>query len=102
MVGGLSKEVIGEVIRRHWNEIKYCYEKVLQKDPNLQGKVAVNFVIDGSGSVAEAMATEDSVGSSGAVSGCMTQRIRRWKFPEPKGGGQVIVTYPWVFRAAGE
>lgn len=102
VVGGLSKEVIGDVIRRHWNEIKYCYEKELQKDPNLQGKVAVNFTIDGSGSVSEASVTEDSVGSSGAVSSCMAQRIRRWKFPEPKGGGQVIVSYPWVFRAAGE
>lgn len=102
VVGGLSKEVIGQVIRRHSNEIKYCYERELQKDPNLQGKVAVMFTIDGSGSVSDASVTEDTVGSSGAVSKCMTQRIRRWRFPEPKGGGQVIVTYPWVFRAAGE
>lgn len=102
VVGGLSKEVIGNVIRRHWNEIKYCYEKELQKDPNLQGKVAVMFTIDGSGMVSDASVTEDSVGSTGAVSQCMTQRIRRWKFPEPKGGGNVVVTYPWLFRAAGE
>lgn len=102
VVGGLSKEVIGKVIQRHWNEIKYCYEKELQKDPNLQGKVSVMFTIDGTGSVADASVTEDSVGSNRAVSSCMAQRIRRWKFPEPKGGGQVIVTYPWVFRAAGE
>lgn len=100
VVGGLSKEVIAKVIARHQNEIKYCYERELQKDPNLQGKVAVMFTIDGTGSVIEANVTEDTVGK--AVSGCMTQRIRRWKFPEPQGGGQVIVTYPWVFRAAGD
>jgi hypothetical protein len=35
------------------------------------------------------------------VENCMTTHIRRWRFPEPKGGGQVFVTYPWVFKAAG-
>lgn len=100
VVGGLFKEVIGRVIRRHWNEIKYCYERELQKDPNLQGKVSVMFTIDGTGGVIDASVAEDTVGK--AVSSCMTQRIRRWRFPEPQGGGQVIVTYPWVFRAAGE
>jgi len=101
VVGGLSKEVIAEIIRRHWNEIKYCYEKELQKDPNLQGKVEVAFTIDATGAVSEAAASQDTVGSNGAVGQCMVQRIRRWKFPEPKGGGQVMVNYPWVFRAAG-
>ncbi len=101
VVGGLSKEVIGEVIRRHWNEIKYCYERELQKDPNLQGKVEVTFTIDGTGGVSEAAASQDTVGTNGAVGNCMVQRVRRWKFPEPKGGGQVLVNYPWVFRAAG-
>ncbi len=31
----------------------------------------------------------------------MLSRIRRWKFPEPKGGGVVAVTYPWLFSPAG-
>ncbi|HWV38393.1 MAG TPA: AgmX/PglI C-terminal domain-containing protein, partial [Vulgatibacter sp.] len=101
VVGGLSKEVIAEIIRRHWNEIKYCYERELQKDPNLQGKVEIAFTIDATGSVSEAAASQDTVGGNGAVGRCMVQRVRRWKFPEPKGGGQVMVTYPWVFRAAG-
>jgi hypothetical protein len=30
------------------------------------------------------------------------QRIRRWKFPEPQGGGVVNVTFPWIFKAAGD
>lgn len=101
VVGGLSKEVIGEVIRRHANQIKYCYETELQKSPDLQGKVEVSFTIDGSGSVSQAVATHDDVGSNRAVSNCMVQRIRRWRFPEPKGGGQVLVTYPWIFRSSG-
>ena len=99
--GSLSKEIIGKVIRRHWNEIKYCYETELNKNPNLYGKVAVAFTIDGTGSVADANVSESTMGNSG-VENCMITRVRRWRFPEPKGGGQVFVTYPWVFKAAGE
>lgn len=98
--GGLDKETIARVIKRHWNEIKYCYEKELSKDPNLYGKVTVNFIIDGTGSVAEASIQQTTMNNEN-VEGCMLSHVRRWRFPEPKGGGEVIVTYPWVFKPAG-
>ncbi len=31
----------------------------------------------------------------------MLVHIRRWKFPEPQGGGIVTVTFPWIFKPAG-
>src|SRR6266851_872337 len=49
VVGGLSRDVINRIIQRHYNEVKYCYEKELTKDPALYGKVTVLFVIDGVG-----------------------------------------------------
>ena len=98
--GSLSKEIIGKIIRKHWNEIKYCYETELNKNPNLYGKVAVAFTIDGTGAVGDANVSESTMGNTN-VENCMTTRVRRWRFPEPKGGGQVFVTYPWVFKAAG-
>ncbi len=97
----LDKSVIAKVIRRHWNEIKYCYETQLNQDPHLAGKVAVAFTINGAGVVAEADVSESSLGNR-KVEGCMLTDIKRWRFPEPRGGGQVFVTYPWVFKAAGE
>ncbi len=100
VVGGLDKEVIGRVIRSKWAQIRHCYEQALQRDPSLQGKVAVLFTIDGTGGVSVAHVTEDSVGD-GAVGSCIVGRIRRWRFPAPKGGGEVVVSYPWIFRAAG-
>lgn len=101
VVGGLDREVIAQVIRRNQNQIRMCYERELQKDPSLAGRVAVTFTIGGNGAVTEAVVQEDDVGAGGAVGRCITQRIRRWRFPEPKGGGQVIVNYPWTFRSAG-
>ena len=99
--GSLSKEIIGKIIRRHWNEIKYCYETELNKNPNLYGKVAVAFTIDGTGVVSDANIGESTMNNT-SVENCMVTRVRRWRFPEPKGGGQVFVTYPWVFKAAGD
>ncbi len=99
--GSLSKDIIAKIIRRHWNEIKYCYETELNKNPNLYGKVSVAFTIDGAGAVSDANVNETTMNNSN-VENCMMTRVRRWRFPEPKGGGQVFVTYPWVFKAAGE
>ncbi|WP_224248970.1 TonB family protein [Hyalangium gracile] len=100
VVGGLDKEVIAKIIRQHQNEIKYCYESELNKNPSLAGKVAVAFTIDPAGAVADASVTETTLNNSTAEN-CMLSRIRRWKFPEPKGGGVVAVTYPWLFSPAG-
>ncbi|MBX7113437.1 MAG: TonB family protein [Myxococcaceae bacterium] len=99
VVGGLSKADIEKVIRRHQNEIKFCYEQELQKAPDLSGKVAVLFTIDSAGAVADANVSETTLGNSNAES-CMLSRVRRWKFPESQGG-VTTVTYPWIFKPAG-
>lgn len=101
VIGGLDKEVIAKVIRRHQNEIKYCYETELNKTPDLAGKVAVAFTIGPTGAVTDATVTETTLNNA-AAERCMLSRIRRWKFPEPKGGGVVAVTYPWLFSPAGD
>ena len=100
VVGGLSKEVIARIIKQHQSEIKFCYETELQKKPELSGKVAVLFTINGGGLVNDANVAETTL-NDGSAEGCMLSRIRRWKFPEPEGGGVVTVTFPWIFKPAG-
>lgn len=99
--GGLSKDAVGDVIRSHANQVRYCYERSLQSDPSLAGKVRLSFVIDGTGHVSEALVAEDTL-ATGAVAECVRSTVLRWVFPEPRGGGQVLVTYPWIFEAAGD
>jgi len=36
-----------------------------------------------------------------AVEQCVAQAVRRWRFPAPRGGGIVVVSYPILVRAAG-
>ena len=40
---------------------------------------------------------EDIALDSSAVEQCIVGRFMRMQFPEPKGGGIVIVSYPFIF-----
>jgi TonB family protein len=101
VVGGLSRDVINRIIQRHYNEVKYCYEKELTKDPGLYGKVTVMFVIDGAGRVGDALVQQSTMGSE-PVESCIVSHVRRWAFPAPQGGSTVQVTYPYVFKSSAQ
>ena len=98
--GGLDKDVIQKVVRRHYAQIKYCYEKELAKNPNLYGKISVNWTIGPDGRVQVAQIIQSDMNNV-AVEDCIVRNVRRWKFPKPKGGGVVVVTYPFVFQSGG-
>jgi TonB family protein len=99
--GSLDKELIRKVIHSHVSQIRFCYESEMIKNPKLAGKVAVKFVITASGSVATSAVVQSSTGDS-MLDQCVSGRVRTWQFPKPKGGGVVVVTYPFLFKASGE
>ncbi|MCB0356757.1 MAG: energy transducer TonB, partial [Bdellovibrionales bacterium] len=96
--GGLDKDEIARVIEQHLGQIRYCYERQLSANPDLYGKVLVKFTISGTGSV-----SAQNIGlttlKSAMVEGCILRRVSGWKFPQPKGGTQVRVTYPFLFKS---
>jgi len=100
VVGGLDKEIIRRVVRRHINEWRYCYERELQSQPSLAGRIILSFTIGPNGQVLTARMTSSTVGNA-AVEQCVAQAVRRWRFPAPRGGGIVVVSYPILVRAAG-
>ncbi len=94
--GQLDASVIDSVIRRHLAQIRYCYQRELNKDPSLSGKIVVKFTIAADGTVSDAT-IDSSTMNSEAVESCLCGRFLRFVFPEPEGGGIVVVTYPFVF-----
>ena len=98
ILGALDRSLIDEVVKRHMNQIRYCYQRALTRSPDLSGKVTVKFVIGGDGSVSSAKVRRSTLHDS-AVETCITNRFMRFSFPEPKGNGMVIVSYPFVFSA---
>ena len=92
--GSLDKEIIRRIIRRHINEVRYCYEQGLVKRPNLAGRAVVQFTIAASGQVLASVMQSSTLGNPQAES-CIVNAVKRWEFPKPLGGGLVIVSYPF-------
>ncbi len=96
--GGLSKEQIARVIKSKLGQIRYCYERQLSSNPDLYGKILVNFIINASGKVEKNRIKKSTMGNS-MVEGCVLRKMAGWKFPKPVGGTQVKVTYPFLLKS---
>jgi hypothetical protein len=95
--GGLTAQEVAAVIRANLNQIRHCYEQLLQRSPNAAGKIKVNFNVVASGRVGSVAIVESSIRDS-IMKGCVTGKVRRWTFPKPRGGLAVDVNYPFVFN----
>ena len=89
--GKLEVEIIRRIVRRHLNELRFCYEKHLAANPNASGLVVAKFVIARDGTVASATAA----GVHADVERCIAGRIRTWVFPKP-ADGEVTVSQPFT------
>ena len=88
---------VAKVIHSHMNEIRYCYESAIMKDPNLAGKLLVDFKINASGVVPNAGIAEATLKDQ-QVTQCLLGKLKSWKFPNPRGGVIVAVSYPFIFK----
>jgi TonB family protein len=100
-IGSLSKEAIRRVIRQHLNEVRFCYEQKLAVKPDLEGRVAVKFVIAPDGSV-KGSKVDSSTVNDAEVEACIAKAVARWTFPIPPDGGLVVATYPFIFKPVSE
>jgi len=96
--GQLPPEVIQRIVRNNYGRFRACYESALRNNPNLAGRVVVNFVIGRDGSV-------NSVGGGGdlpdaGVISCVASGFRALTFPPPESG-IVTVSYPIAFTPGG-
>jgi TonB family protein len=96
--GSLSKEVIRRHVRRNINAIRFCYEQELIATPDLEGRVAVRFVISGQGAVVSSAVASSTLGDP-AAERCVARAVERIGFPETDDGLPVVVTYPFVFTS---
>ncbi|NCG19294.1 MAG: AgmX/PglI C-terminal domain-containing protein [Rhodobacterales bacterium] len=95
-IGQLGAHEVDEVIKHHLSAIRYCYQRQLTQSPNLGGKISMHFTIAGDGSVSKAKVRTSTMGNS-TVESCITNRFLKMEFPTPRGGGIVLVNYPFLF-----
>ncbi len=95
---GLSRDEVGRIIHSKISEIRYCYESSILRNPDVEGKLVVDFVIASTGSIKTASVKESSLRDP-RLDECILKRLTRWAFPSPKSGVEVAVTYPFIFKS---
>ncbi|QED26562.1 AgmX/PglI C-terminal domain-containing protein [Microvenator marinus] len=95
-----DKNNIRRVVNQRQSAIKYCFEKELQTNPTLSGKVTAQWKVNLDGAVMEPSIAESTLNHKG-VEGCITRVIGRLRFEKPNGG-ICIIQYPFVFSGLDE
>jgi hypothetical protein len=101
--GSLDKEYIRAAIRELVPLVRECYENALRDQPDLGGRLTVEFSIAGEpeigGVVTESrIAGTDAGALHAGLEECVRETMYGLKLDAPAGGGTVQVRYPFVFR----
>ncbi|MCM2282471.1 MAG: AgmX/PglI C-terminal domain-containing protein [Bdellovibrionaceae bacterium] len=93
--GTIDREAIRRAVLANIRAIKSCYERELNRNPDLFGKLVMEWVIGEQGRVVQARVKSSEV--KGQVGNCVRDIIRSIKFPEPPTNEEVTVAYPFFF-----
>lgn len=93
----LDKSEVQAPIAAALSTLKDCYKDYLFANPEAAGRVIVRFVVGPDGRVRGSEIVENTVGRE--VAACILKVVSGLGFAEPRGGGYMSVTYPFVFAA---
>ena len=85
------------LLRRH-SDVRRCWEPLLRDSPETTGQVRVAFTLTASGA-AEAVRIASSTLDTELPDRCLVELVRRTRFPAPRAGGKLEVTYPFELEA---
>jgi len=89
--GGLSKEAIQKVLEQQIPSIELCYQKALEKKPNIQGEATFQLMIDSKGRVTKVNMVSSKLNNKN-LEQCIIQKIKEFTFPAPEGSDKVTAT----------
>ena len=93
--GTIERSGIALGIRAKMATYRGCYQRQLQRTPNIAGAVTIEFVIEQDGLVSRARVASTSLRNE-TVEQCLVQNLEGSQFPLPRGG-TVVVSYPFNF-----
>jgi len=97
--GDLDPRTVRRIVASNMGGIASCYERPLQRDHSLAGRVTINFTIAEGGRVTRARAVQNTVAPE--VGSCIETRIRAIHFPSPQGGPATF-QFPFIFQPAAQ
>ena len=78
--------------------VKACYERGLKQNPDMGGRVEIEFTIGALGTVTKASIASSDLDNP-TVEACIKTAAKAWSFAKPKSGDSVTVQYPFIFRS---
>ncbi|MFO0558073.1 MAG: DUF2330 domain-containing protein [Polyangiales bacterium] len=80
VTGPLAPEAVRRVMLRNINQLRFCYEQGLARNPNLVGRVVERFTVANNGTVSASQIAQTTLNDR-AVEQCVASATRRWMFP---------------------
>ncbi|GMV43296.1 MAG: hypothetical protein AMXMBFR64_50120 [Myxococcales bacterium] len=92
--GKIDKNAVAKVFRRRQGAIRTCYERALKVNPNVEGKISIQFTIGPAGRITSIDVTSNST-SDASIGKCIVEKVRGWRF-DPPDNGSVTFSYPFI------
>ncbi len=94
-LGHRTEQSIMNVVLARQGQITYLYEKYLKRNPNLRGKISIEFTIAANGFVISSRIVESTINHP-ELENDLLNLVRRLKF-EPIPSGNVTTIFPFQF-----
>ena len=91
-----DKQAIQKVVEENIKELRVCYERLAQRDPNVSGQVEFKWTIQVDGLVENVRVVKSQIKDEDTLE-CMIASLATWKFPKPSRGVVLDIDYPFVF-----
>jgi hypothetical protein len=98
LLGTIPEHKVQQVFERKMDALGECYGLAIEVLEEIEGRLEVDLVVGGDGSVTEAYLRDGTLGSLEAEE-CIVGKVQRFRFPAPEGGGRAEVSYSLVLDA---
>jgi hypothetical protein len=93
---GLPPEIVKRIFRQNLGRVRLCYEKQLEKKPQLEGKMTFDFVITLKGDIQAPRASAVTLNEP-VLFDCIAKSTKDIAFPQPEAGAPITVSVPISF-----
>jgi TonB family protein len=97
ITGEVAEDAIRSELDRRTDKIRRCFERDLARNPALAGKVVIEFELQAAGRVLSSRVSESTVAAAG-VGRCITEVVRRVRFPTPGPSGRATIVHTFIFE----
>lgn len=96
VLGDLDVATVKRVVQKAQRAMRVCYDAAKKRLPMVAGHMKVKFVVTARGQVATATVASSNLDDP-TLEQCVADQVKKLKFPNTKGGGVAVVTYPFAF-----